>query len=252
MKPVQALICLALWAPVSAFADVSAEENFNFPVNDGAVFKLENVNGNIEVQAWDRSEIVVRAIKSANNREALERIEILVDADADHVSIDTKLGRSSGSWFNWSNNDNGRVSYIIQAPSDVILRSVETVNGDIEVSGMHAEVVVESVNGEINVSGLTGRTTLETVNGEIVAHFDAFDSTQEAEIGTVNGGIEVYLAAGIDANLEAETLNGRISNDFGFEVERSFASREMSGQLGQGGGRMHFETVNGGIRIRSQ
>ncbi|GAB4185507.1 MAG: hypothetical protein Tsb002_09250 [Wenzhouxiangellaceae bacterium] len=233
-------------------ADVTDEENFNFDVNAGARLYLENVNGAIRIEAWDGRNVAVRAIKTADTRDEVDRIEIKVDASADEIRIDTELPRSDRSFFNWGGSTTGEVSYEVQVPGDMVLELIETVNGSVRITGVSGDVTAETVNGDIEVTGLRGNSELETVNGSIEARFESFGSNQTGEFGTVNGSVEVILPANADARVSADTVNGAIRNDFGLEVKKGLVSRELEGTIGNGGGRLSFETVNGTIEIRSR
>lgn len=246
------LLVPALLIPAVALADVSEEENYEFDVSSGAQLRLDNVNGDISISAWDANTISVRAIKTGDDQEELDRIKILVDASEDAVSIDTKHGSGKGSWFNWSSDGKGSVEYIIQAPRDLVLRAIETVNGDIRIENVEGRVHAETVNGDIETTGLAGPTELETVNGGIEADFDRFASGQSAEFETVNGRIRVFLPRDISANISAGSVNGSIKNDFGLTEKTGIASHSLDGVVGDGDGELKFDTVNGSIHIRAK
>jgi DUF4097 and DUF4098 domain-containing protein YvlB len=73
----------------------------------------------------------------------------------------------------------------------------------------------------------------------------------EISLSSVNGTIEVFLDG--SAEIEAETVNGRIRNDFGIEVKKGkYVGSSMSGSIGGGGPAIEIETVNGGIRVSSK
>src|SRR5258707_1979265 len=78
----------AVWA-VPSFA-ISKEFNQSYPLQPGGSLELQNVNGTVDVQGWDRNEIEGRAVKTAKQMESdLERVSIAVDAKPDAVSIAT-------------------------------------------------------------------------------------------------------------------------------------------------------------------
>ena len=55
------------------------------------------------------------------------------------------------------------------------------------------------------------------------------------------------------ADVRAETVNGRISNDFGIEVHKGkYVGSSMNGAVGAGGPTIELETVNGAIHLRSR
>ena len=57
-------------------------------------------------------------------------------------------------------------------------------------------------------------------------------------------------AAGVAADLEAETVNGHLSNDFGIPVNKhKYVGADMTGSIGSGGGEVRLNTVNGKIQV---
>src|SRR4029077_13196474 len=85
----------AVWA-VPSFA-ISKEFNQSYPLQPGGSLELQNVNGTVEVQGWDRNEVAVHAVKTAKQKESdLELVSIEVDARPDSVSIATHYPQNEG------------------------------------------------------------------------------------------------------------------------------------------------------------
>lgn len=243
-------VTVALFS-MNAMAGVDETENFSFDVNAGARVSVENINGDIEVVGSSGKQVQVVAHKTAGKQEYLDELEIVVDANEDYVRIETRHPDSSGGWFNWGNDNNGSVSYELLVPSDVDLDSIETVNGDVTIESVDAEVKAATVNGTIEVSGANADVNLETVNGSIKAVFDELGSGQRVKADTVNGKITIYLPADASARIVAETVNGSIdADDFGLEVEKGFVGRDLDGEIGDGDAKVSLDAVNGSIRIK--
>src|SRR5260370_41027923 len=86
---------LLVWAVPSVA--ISKEVNQFYPVQPGGYLELQNVNGTVDVQGWDRNEIEVHAVKTAKQKESdLERVSIEVDAKPDAVSIATRYPQNEG------------------------------------------------------------------------------------------------------------------------------------------------------------
>ncbi|HEX4545508.1 MAG TPA: hypothetical protein VH110_04045, partial [Candidatus Acidoferrum sp.] len=65
----------AVWA-VPSYA-ISKDFNQSYSLQPGGTFELQNVNGTVDVQGWNRDEVQVHAVKTAKNSEAdLERVTI--------------------------------------------------------------------------------------------------------------------------------------------------------------------------------
>ena len=240
---------LTLFA-LQANADVTEEETFTFSVDSDANFSIDNINGDIEITGEGGNTIEVIARKSADNQKTMDRIKILVDASAGSVEIETELNKNDDKWFSWGGHG-GSVDYTVRVPSTVSLDSIESVNGDITITDVSAEVSVDTVNGDIEVTGLAHDAELDTVNGKIKVSFIHFEGHQRASCDTVNGSIQVYLPENASASVNAESLNGSIKGgDFDLTVNKGrFIGRDMHGTIGEGSARLNLDTVNGSIRV---
>jgi hypothetical protein len=63
------VLLLAVIGAVPGFA-ISKEFNQSYPLQPGGTVELQNVNGTVEVQGWDRNEIEVHAVKTAKHKES--------------------------------------------------------------------------------------------------------------------------------------------------------------------------------------
>src|SRR6267142_4737543 len=89
------LLLTVVWA-VPSFA-VSKEFNQSYPLQPGGSLELQNVNGTVEVQGWDRDVVEVHAVKTAKLKESdLELVSIDVNASGGGVSIATRYPQNEG------------------------------------------------------------------------------------------------------------------------------------------------------------
>ena len=217
----------------AVLADVREEVTFNYTLESGGRLSLENVNGSITIEGGDGNEVVVTAYKKADNQEALDEIEINIDATSSRISIDTDLPESRGWWG--GGNSGASVSYELSVPSNIDLDSVSSVNGGIDISGVFGTVKAQTVNGSIDVEDASGDAKLETVNGGIDARFASVTGDQRINCDTVNGKINLTLPANADASVSVETVNGSINgSDFGLKVDKGFVGKSLDGDVGSG------------------
>src|SRR5450432_96999 len=82
------VLAMASAAPCLA---ITKEFNQTYPLQPGGTFELQNVNGTVDVQTWDRDEVEVRAVKTAKRKESdLDLVSIDVDAKRGSVSVTTR------------------------------------------------------------------------------------------------------------------------------------------------------------------
>lgn len=238
-------------ASSTALAAVSETEEHSFNLSEGGRVSVSNINGDISVQSSSGDVVKVIARKKAGTKEYLDELKIVIEASDDYVRIETRHPDSNHSWFGSGDDKSGSVSYEITVPEGAQLDSIETVNGDINISGAKASVNVSSVNGDLDLTGLEGDARLETVNGSVTAQFDTLGAGQRVRAEAVNGRIRLKIPASASARIHAETLNGGIdADDFGLEVDKGYVGRELDGEIGGGEADVNIDTVNGSIDIK--
>lgn len=237
---------IVLTTSLQVFADVRDEVKKSFVVSEGAEFRLSNVNGEVDVQGWDKNEIQVVAIIQAKDQDARDRIEVDMKENSRGVSVETQYKKSS-----WGNNSGGSVNYQVKLPHGTKLSEVESVNGSIVIEDVSGEMKLTTVNGSIDASGLTKDSEVTSVNGGIeVKYAGIADSLRNISVETVNGRVKLVLPKAIGADIEVETMHGSIRNDFGLEAKKNaFIGRSLEGTIGDGRVRINIETVNGSVSI---
>lgn len=245
-----AFLAVALIVSGHLSAKVTEEETFSFTLNDGGRLSVENVNGSITVTGGSGNSVEIIAIKKADNQETLDGIEIEISHSPDYIEIETDLPESN-HWI-MRGNSGAQVTYKIIVPAGTNLESVETVNGNVEISGVSGDVHAESVNGSLDCTDLASSASFSTVNGSINASFVKLEGQQKVKAETVNGRVTIRLPADADVNVSADTLNGGINgSDFGLKTDKGFIGSDLNGSIGNGSARLNIDTVNGSIKLRS-
>lgn len=240
---------LVLGVAVAVSADEPYEEIIDqaFAVVATARVSLENVNGDVSIEAWDRDEVRVHAVKRASSPELLSELRVEIDATADLVDIDTHYPSRMHSGHGTA------VEYTLTVPRTARLDSIDLVNGDLLMTGVEGGAEADSVNGTIRAEGVAGDVDLATVNGAIELDASRFGGGDELTLESVNGGIEVILPASADGSVDAETVNGSIRTDLGLEVRKGkYVGSSMRGTLVSGAGSLSIETVNGPISVHGR
>lgn len=215
---------------------------------DGRV-ELDNINGPVHISSWDRNEVKVDAIKSADTKERLDEAKIEVDAGKDYVSIRTQYPEHDHTW-NWgSHNNPASVEYTLTVPRTVRLDEIKLINGSLDVNGMSGEVHASCINGRLEAHDLAGRAELSTINGRLDARFSQLAS-QSIDLNSVNGSVDLTIPSDSNAEVEASTVSGGIDNDFGLHVNHHrFVGHDLRGEIGNGGAHIKLSDVNGRVEI---
>ncbi len=184
---VAAILSIGLSA-VPSLGDERETFERTLPFNPGGEFRVENVNGSITIETWNESSVRIEAEKVANSTEDLRKIEIVVRGEGDRVEVTTRFPR------NLFGRGNRHVDYHIYLPVEATV-DAETVNGQVDIEGIHGRVEASSVNGGIQVYDVAGEMDVSTTNGSIKARYEEATDGRH-RFSTTNGSVTVTLPDG--------------------------------------------------------
>lgn len=221
---------------------ITKEFNQSYPLQAGGSFELQNVNGTVEVQGWDRDTVQIHAVKTAKSRESdLDLVSIDVEARSSAVSVSTRYPQNEGVEV--------AVEYTVRVPHGARVEHVGTVNGTLRVSGIEAVEELRTVNGNIEVYDGGGSVHARTTNGNVHLELLHVQDKNGAVAETTNGSVLLAVPADTHADLEARCLNGNFFSELPVTFESTQRPRELHGKIGRGGVPLRLRTVNGGIRV---
>lgn len=229
----------------AGFAAVTNRQTFehSYPLAPGGSFLLENVNGSVQVEGWDRDEVEVEAVKTTDfEGQDLERVKIDVDSAPGHVSVHTRYPKGEGVEV--------AVEYHVHVPYRVLLGCIGTVNGSVLVRGVDGGGDLHSVNGNVEVLNSAGRFSAKTTNGDLRLELRQVLDGAPMNLETVNGSVVLGLPSDAKANLRVLSMNGEFHSEL--PVTSTVAATPASafrGKLGIGGGEISVRTINGGVRL---
>jgi hypothetical protein len=140
-----------------AVADTGYEEivDQSYQLAAGGSVSLENINGDVSVEVWERDEVRVYAVKRASTTELLDGLEVKVSSGENEVRIDTRypsMRRSEAEPGSFT-----KVEYTLTVPRTAVLDGIELVNGNLTVVGVEGGIDAETVERKHHGSGLLGR-----------------------------------------------------------------------------------------------
>jgi DUF4097 and DUF4098 domain-containing protein YvlB len=227
----------------------------DFTVDQPAELVIRNANGNIEVEAWDKSEISViakiqiKAPSKTKAEELYEKLKFDVDASSARVAIEADRPRIRQVWFGLGGHTSIRIRYYVMVPRQTGLK-LKTTNGSIEARGVRGAFDLETVNGGIDLLEGGGEGRLKSVNGGIKCHLDEFYENGDLQAKTTNGSIKIRLPEDAGAELDAKTINGSVRLDFNLSGDVRIKRSRVSGRLGAGGGNIELRATNGTISLK--
>lgn len=232
-------------------ADETERFEQTYPLNANGRVSVSNVNGSITIETWNKPEIKLEWVKTSDSKDNFGEVEIRIDARQDAFSVETE-------YLDWKRRgSNGRtynklaVEYRLIVPRGAVLDEIETVNGSVSITNAENTTKASAVNGEVKGINLRGATNLSTVNGTVTASFDQLATGSRITLETVNGTVDLTIPSDANATLKADTVNGKISNDFGLPVRKGeYVGRDMYGKIGSGDVSIKLESVNGELAIK--
>lgn len=223
-------------------------ETFREEFRPGELLDLRNVNGRVDISAWNQegAEIVARKVGPSDS--ALDEIDVEVRRTSEGVRVRTRYPKRRRMW----GGKYGSVHYSVRVPEHADLR-VETVNGPVEVAGISGEVEAQTVNGTLRLTEHRGSVNAKTVNGRIECALDRLREGEEHSFRTVNGRVELTLGREANGRVDARAVNGRVVMDLADSENLDTPTRRRKTvQVGAGGGECRVRTVNGAIHIANE
>ncbi|MFD6426809.1 DUF4097 domain-containing protein [Streptomyces sp. NPDC060198] len=127
----------------------------------------------------------------------------------------------------------------------------ETVSGGLEAQAVTGDLRFKSVSGDLTVvEGAGTSVRADSVSGDMVLDLDATGAPTDIRLATVSGAIAIRLPHPADAEIEANTASGAVSNAFeDLRVGGQWGAKKITGTLGAGTGKLRATTVSGSIAL---
>ncbi|SET83508.1 DUF4097 family beta strand repeat-containing protein [Thalassotalea agarivorans] len=242
------LATLIVTISFNTLADVEDVIQKTFDVDADVKFSLENINGGVTIESWSQNSIEVIATIKAKTQDDRDKVKIEFKSSSSKVEVETKHKESS--MWGGDDNVNASVTYQVKVPASAELTDVELVNGSLAITGVQGGVEAATVNGQMMIEDVAGDIELDSVNGKIKLTVSDLANTQKIDVDTVNGVIQIYVPEPFNADVDIETLNGSIKNQFGLvEEEGLVVGNSVSGRVGSGDVSVEIETVNGSVKL---
>ena len=169
----------------------------------GVYLNIDHKYGRIEIQSWEKDEILVKGEKRAASEEKedgkkfLKNINIDISESINHVGITTDYPTVRPSRIK-----SFQVTYSLKVPRNCNIRIENTfgdveiydITGELNVSTSHSIIKTHNIDGEvtlnnkfgtIDVNNVTGYTETETTNGDITVTKIGGDFTGVNKFGKI-------------------------------------------------------------------
>ena len=236
----------------------TAQETRSFAVSGMPNVKVDTFDGHVTVRAWDKPEVMFRAIKRAESDEALRSVSVRSDQRGADVWIIAEPGNTAKQ----RGSIDASVAFEVFVPRRANLRVVSG-DGHLQLEGVSGEADLRTGDGQITVSGGRGRLRANTGDGHM--SITGYEGEVEARTGdgritldgrftglsarTGNGPITLALPANTNATIE--TTAESVTTDGLAVAEDSDKSRRVRRwRIGRGGTLFTLRTGDGLISLR--
>ena len=224
----------------------------------GRVF-VRNVYGNVRIAVWDRPEIKIVSVKTADSREKLKTVEIVVQNQPNRLCIASKYdsGRSLKEWLGIAADPCGdppkisgarsqlaTVDYTISLPRSAGLVVISS-EGDVDIQGTAGSLFVDIEKGHLTALDISGDCKLYgSYSGvNVTLNTLALDTHIESAVGP----LVVRLASSISARIHAISGGRIVENDFGWSTGPN--KKELQATLGGGKTLLDLSSSGGRVEI---
>jgi len=163
------------------------ELHHTFKVQKTGKLIMDDVNGDVTIETWDRAEVEIHEIK---------KMDIFTESEAQAAMTSTEEGyvqegntiRIGGPGFNrrWIQSH-----FIITVPKSFFC-DIGTQGGDITVTGLEGDMVFKTGGGDIILDEMGGNVNGKTGGGDI----DISGASKSVEVATGGGDIDISSSRG--------------------------------------------------------
>ena len=272
---------------VDSYSEIVREEK-QFKVTGTPTLQLTTLDGSIEIQGWDKPNVVVEIEKRGASREALNNLEIKTRQNGDLIELEVKRPRSE-TFRGIGLHRTAYARLIVSVPrkANIVARSgdgsikvdrvsgrlelrtgdgsiraadvageltFDTSDGSVSVENAEGRLAVDTSDGSVNVVGKLAQVKLHTGDGSVVYRAEPGSAMAgDWDITTGDGTVSIYLPPGFGANVDAHTGDGAIRSEIDglASPARESSRRSLKGSIGEGGKLFRVRTGDGSIRFRT-
>ena len=253
-RSIFAALSLSL-ASCGSTTDRTLEETFDqfYTIEPRANIAIKNVDGTVCIYGSSANEIRVQAIKRAYTPRRLKQIAVNVSVQPGSVSIETNFPKKQ-TWGLFDRS--GTVEYTIVVPQTANISRLELGNGEILVDGMHGQSVHARLgSGLLFNHNCSGNVDFSVGRGAVTLAYDWWEPGKFAvETEIAHGNVWAFFPSDAAFHLTAETLEGKIANDFEERGERADQETTKVDTLIHGGGEVaiNVHVTKGNIKLVEQ
>ena len=252
-----------------------------FPATTETVVEVKNLNGQVEIHAWDQPQVRVVAVRRS------PAVETHFEQAANRIHIHTHLLQASAP------ASDRVVDYEIWAPPYAQLKlrveagtlQVQGFNEDVSVEAVAAKVVLRNLGGHTEVNTLSGSVEAERCSGRLeatsisgtlrfldtesrylvanttaggISYEGDFQRGGSYEFISHDGAIDLLVPGNASFELNANSVQGEVTNELPLtprtdgRVPQRSGMRSLLGTVHTGDAMVRATSFSGTIRVRKR
>jgi hypothetical protein len=222
------------------------ETRKTFDLKPGARIEIQGINGRVDIQTSDTKTAEVFVRRTADSPSSLRRREMIIEQTSDGLLVRSKQNHV-GLWEHLFGKD-PKEEVTIKAPRQIAL-SFRGINGRVNSGDIDGSLEVKGINGRLELGQVSESAEVSGINGSISVGLKQLGE-RGAHLNGVNGGIELRLANGLNADLTARGMNGSVRSEIPeVTVDKDEHWSRYSARIGNGGASIDLSGINGNVRL---
>lgn len=272
IRPTAIAFCLLFALP--AFAVERFDETR--AVDADARIEIENRQGLIRVDTWERDEVVIEASLGKGAR------GVQVEGDRRRLSIRIDYPERGGGWFGGGAAGDSELRVKLPAGATLKVSSVSakvevagpagqrveigTVSGDVRYRGTAAVLELATVSGDARIEGGAREVSLQSVSGDVALRADVSDrlraesvsgdldlrsatALKQVQANVVSGDVELALSLAPGGRLTAQSLSGDVEAVLPKSTSADISASSFSGRIRSAVGTVQKERYGPGSSL---
>jgi DUF4097 and DUF4098 domain-containing protein YvlB len=237
----------AVGIPSDSSQGVTGDETRkSFELKPGARVEVQGINGRVEIQTSDTNTAEVYVQRTAYSPSSLRRREMIIEQTSDGLLVRSKQNHV-GLWDHLFGHD-PKEEVTIKAPRAIAL-SLKGINGRVTTGDIDGPLEAKGINGRVELGAASQYAEVGGINGSVVLGLKELGE-RGARLSGINGGIELRLTNGLNADLTTRGMNGNVRSEIPeVTVDTEDHGSRYSARIGTGGAPITLSGINGNVRL---
>lgn len=213
----------------------------------------------IKIQAQGKQQLVIKADNLEKLPEKAKGLKLVGAGGMDNTGLGfniTKVG--SDLMVNAIGSMREQAALLYLPASTKIVINGSGIQSDIDLSGFTGEIEASTATiGDIKITDVTGPITANTSTGDIQVVFNKVNQSSPISISTATGEVDVSLPSDTPASISLHSTMGGVYTDFNLNIPekrglKALSSKEIEGEINDGGVSIQLNSATGNIYLRKQ